>query len=140
MKKMILLAAGILMLGLGYAKVVTDACAQGAAGGDVGAATDNRRERRAGLYMLEQKGVIGENKSAQVQVMPGHEADAAAKAMAAQENNDRLVIFNSVAAKNGQPMVDIQTMNAKNFQCDVPSGTPIEVPNAQGSGYEWKVK
>jgi uncharacterized protein YdbL (DUF1318 family) len=133
MKKVLLIAAGILAVGVG-------AYAQGAAGGDVGAATDNRRERRADLYLLERKGVIGENKSAQVQVMPGHEADAAAQAMVAAENKDRVTIFNSVAAKNGQPMVDIQTMNAKNFQCDVPSGTPIEVPNAQGSSYEWKVK
>ena len=140
MKKIILLAAGILMVGLGYARVVTDACAQGAAGGDVEAATNDRRERRADLYILEQKGVIGENKSGLIQVMPGHSDDAAAKAMVAQENNDRMLVFNSVAAKNVQPMVDIQTMNAKNFQCDVPSGTPIEVPNAQGSAYEWKVK
>jgi uncharacterized protein YdbL (DUF1318 family) len=139
MRKIILIAAGILVIGLGYTKVVIDAYAQSAAE-DVETATDNRRERRADLYILEQKGVIGENKSGLVQVMPGHEADAAAKAMAAQENNDRVIIFNSVAAKNGQPMVDIQTMNAKNFQCDVPSGTPIEVPSAQGGAYEWKVK
>lgn len=139
MRKIILIVAGILVLGLGYARVVADAYAQGASA-DVETATENRRERRADLYNLEKTGVVGENKSAMVQVMPGHEADAAAKAMVAQENNDRMVIFNSVAAKNGQPMVDIQTMNAKNFQCDVPSGTPIEVPSAQGSAYEWKVK
>ena len=139
MRKIILIVAGILVVGLGYTKVVVDAYAQGTSA-DVETATNDRRERRADLYVLEKNGVVGENKSAQVQVMPGHEADTAAKAMVAQENNDRTVIFNSVAAKNGQPMVDIQTMNAKNFQCDVPSGTPIEVLNAQGSAYEWKVK
>jgi uncharacterized protein YdbL (DUF1318 family) len=140
MRKILLIAAGLSVVGLGYTKLAVDAYAQGAAGGDVEAATDNRRERRADLYILEQKGVIGENKSGLIQVMPGHEADAAASAMVDKENSDRMLIFNSVAEKNHQPIADIQTMNAKNFQCDVPSGTPIEVPNAQGSAYEWKVK
>ena len=139
MRKTVLIAAAIVVVGLGYTGGITAAFAQGTSE-DVETATTNRRERRADLYILEQKDVIGENKSGLVQVMPGHSDDAAAKAMVAQENNDRMLVFNSVAAKNGQPMVDIQTMNAKNFQCDVPSGTPIEVPNAQGSAYEWKVK
>ena len=139
MRKIILIVAGILVVGLGYTKVVVDARAQGASA-DVEKATDDRRERRADLYVLQKSGVIGENKSGLVQVMPGHSDDAAAKAMVAQENNDRMVIFNSVIAKNHQSLADVQTMNAKNFQCDVPSGTPIEVPNAAGSAYEWKVK
>ena len=140
MRKIILMAAGILIVGIGYARVVTDAYAQEGISADVETATNSRRDRRADLMILEIKGVIGENKSGLVQIMPGHDADAAASAMVAQENKDRMVIYNSVAAKNGQPMVEIQTMNAKNLQCDASSGTPIEVLNAAGSVYEWKVK
>jgi len=140
MRKIILMAACILVVGLGYAKVVTDAYAQEGFSSDVETATDNRRERRADLMVLEIKGVVGENKSGLVQIMPGHNDDISDNAMVAQENKDRTVIYNSVAAKNGQPMIEIQTMNAKNLQCDASSGTPIEVLNAQGSAYEWKVK
>ena len=140
MRKIILMAAGILVVGLGCARVVTDAYAQEGFSSEVETATNSRRDRRADLMALEIKGVVGENKSGLVQIMPGHDADSAANAMVAQENKDRMVIFNSVAAKNGQPMVDIQTMNAKNLQCDASTGTPIEVLNAQGSAYEWKVK
>jgi uncharacterized protein YdbL (DUF1318 family) len=132
MRRIILIVAGLLAVGLGaYAQGTSD---------DVETATNNRRERRADLYILEQKGVVGENKFGLVQVMSGHENDAAAIAMVAQENKDRLVIYESVKAKNHQALTEIEAMNAKNFQCDVPSGTSIEVPNAQGSAYEWKVK
>ena len=140
MRKIILMAAGILIVGIGYARVVTDAYAQEGISADVETATNSRRDRRADLMVLEIKGAVGENKSGLVQIMPGRDADDAANAMVAQENKDRMVIYNSVAAKNGQPMVEIQTMNAKNLQCDASSGTPIEVLNAAGSVYEWKVK
>jgi len=140
MRKIILIFAGILVVGLGYARVVTDARAQEGISADVETATNSRRDRRADLMVLEIKGVIGENRSGLVQIMPGRDADAAANAMVAQENKDRMVIYNSVVAKNHLPIEEVQTMNAKNLQCDASSGTPIEVLNAQGSAYEWKVK
>jgi uncharacterized protein YdbL (DUF1318 family) len=134
-----LMAAGILAIGLGWVRVQV-ACAQEGISADVEKATNDRRARRPDLMTLEIKGVIGENKSGLVQVMLGHETDAAAAAMEDQENNDRMVIYNSVVAKNNLPMDEVQTMNAKNLQCDASTGTPIEVLNDQGSAYEWKVK
>ncbi|MFA5115512.1 MAG: DUF1318 domain-containing protein [Candidatus Omnitrophota bacterium] len=119
---------------------VTDAYAQGSLSADIEKAALSRRDRRPELIALEQKGIVGENKSGLVQIMPGSGADAAANALVGQENNDRMAIYSSVAAKNGVSLDEVQKMNAKRLQSDAPSGTPVEALNMQSGAYEWKVK
>jgi uncharacterized protein YdbL (DUF1318 family) len=120
--------------------LVTDACAQGSMSPDVEKAAFSRKDRRPALLALEEKGIVGENKSGLVQIMPGQNADAAANALVGQENNDRMVIYRSVAANNGASLDEVQKINAKRLQSDAPSGAPIEVLNEQSKAYEWKVK
>ena len=119
---------------------VTDAYAQGSLSPDVEKAALSRKDRRPMLAALEQKGVVGENRSGLVEVMPGQNADASVNELVSKENSDRAVIYRSVAAKNGVSLDEVQKMNAKRLQSDAPSGTQMEVLNGQSGSYEWKIK
>ena len=65
---------------------------------EVQAALDNRHDRFSQLQALETSGVIGENNRGYVQVL---KADASADAIAAAENSDRRVIYQTIARQNG---------------------------------------
>ncbi len=187
MKKIIIMTAGILAIGLGCARVrveapkepikvdismrldiyqhvskeiddiesivsgskdkgsllgifISNAYAQEGLNSDVESAALRRRDRRSDLVVLQQKGIVGENKSGLVEIRPGQSADAAASALVQQENSDRMVIYRSISAKNGASLDEVEKMYAKRLQSDAPSGTPVETLNAQGSAYEWKIK
>ena len=187
MRKVILMVAGILVIGLGCARVrveapkepikvdismrldiyqhvakelddiesivsgskdkgsllnifVTDAYAQGSLNPDVEKAALSRKDRRPELVALEQKGIVGENKSGLVEIRPGQNDDTAVNELVSKENSDRMVIYRSVSAKNGVSIDEVQKMNAKRLQSDAPSGAPIEVLNGQSGSYEWKAK
>jgi uncharacterized protein YdbL (DUF1318 family) len=119
---------------------VTDACAQEGLSPDVEKAALSRKDRRPMLAALEQKGVVGENKSGLVEIVPGQNGDASVSELVSKENNDRMVIYRSVSAKNGASLDEVQKMYAKRLQSDAPSGTPTQVLNGQSGSYEWKVK
>ena len=66
---------------------------------------------------------------------PGR-ADSTVESLVQAENNDRLVIFEGVAKKNGTSVAKVRKLYAKNLQEDAPSGTPVQNPD-DGS---WAVK
>lgn len=112
---------------------VTDAFAEELSA-DVEQAALRRRDRRSELVSLESKGIVGENKLGLVEIRNASAADPSAKALVSAENNDRMVIYQGVAKKNGTSVVEVQKMYAARLQQDAPSSTPIEV----GGG--WTVK
>ncbi len=61
-------------------------------------ALDSRRARKGTLDELKQKGVLGENNHGYVEVLS---ADPAAKSLAAAENRDRKVIYETIAQQHG---------------------------------------
>lgn len=92
-----------------------------------------RKDRRAQLVALQQAGMAGETLSGLVMIKGS--GDAAAENIVRDENNDRMVIYNSIASKNGTSVEDVKKLYAERLQKDAPPGTPIEV----GSG-NWQVK
>ncbi|MDD5073231.1 MAG: DUF1318 domain-containing protein [Candidatus Omnitrophica bacterium] len=102
---------------------------------EVQQAAARRKARYAELTSLEEKGVIGENRSGMVEAKgSGAPAD-----LISAENADRMAIYKEISQKNGAPLGDVQKLYAQRLQNDAPAGTPIEVMNASGS-YEWKNK
>ncbi len=99
-----------------------------------------RKERVSKLHALEGQGVVGENKSGLVKLMDSSSGDASLEELIAAENQDRMVIYNSVAAKNNSSVEEIQKVYAKRLQGDAPVGTPVEVLNKETGSYEWKKK
>lgn len=106
---------------------------------EVEAAVSNRRDRRSALVAWEGKGVIGENKSGLVEVRLQSKATPDVEDLVRAENRDRMVIYKSVAEKNGSSVQEVQRLYAKRLQADAPAGTPIQVPDDKGS-YVWKIK
>ncbi len=94
-----------------------------------------RKDRRSELSVWESKGVVGENKSGLVEIRNSSAADSSVQRLVSAENNDRMLIYRAVAAKNKSSVEEVQKLYAKRLQDDAPGGTPIEIP---GSG--WKVK
>jgi uncharacterized protein YdbL (DUF1318 family) len=117
---------------------VSDAYAQEALSPEVEAAVAGRRDRRSMLSALEAQGIVGENRSGLVEIRNSQMA-AAAEDLVRLENQDRMVIYNSVAQKNGSPLREVQRLYAKRLQADAPSGTPIEILSEDGSS-SWTVK
>ena len=85
-----------------------------------------RKARLPALTSLESSGVVGENAAGLVVVRSG--GDPSAGAIVSDENNDRMVIYGEIAAKNGTPVSDVQKLYAERLQRDAPAGTPIETP------------
>ena len=63
------------------------------------------------------------NKSGLVEVK---DAQAGTEALVSAENNDRMVIYNAIAEKNGSSVQEVEHIYAKRLQADAPAGTPIE--------------
>jgi len=96
-----------------------------------------RKDRYQALVEWEQKGVIGENRSGMVEVRKSSGdsvADATIRQIVSGENSDRLVIYGSVAKKNGTSIEEVKRLYAQRLQGSAPQGTPIE--GASG----WQVK
>ncbi|HNX80623.1 MAG TPA: DUF1318 domain-containing protein [Candidatus Omnitrophota bacterium] len=101
---------------------------------DVEAAALRRRDRLSNLEAYESKGVLGESKQGLVVIQSADKADTQARALVESENSDRLVIYQSVARKNGIPLADVQKMYAKKLQQNAPAGTPLETESG------WQIK
>ena len=107
---------------------------------EVQAAALRRKDRRDQLISLAEKGIIGENKSGLLVIRLSDKADASATKLVNEENRDRMIIYQSVAQKNGSSVEEVQKLYAKRLQQDALVGTPIEVfDNARGS-FEWTIK
>lgn len=118
---------------------IRDAYADEELSPEVQQAASRRKDRRAELVSWQEKGVIGENRSGLVQIRMPEKANSTAEALVAAENNDRMVIYQEVAKKNGSSIAEVQRLYAKRLQADAPTGTPIEIQNAAGT-YEWQIK
>jgi len=100
-----------------------------------------RRKNRIGeLYAFESKGIIGENRAGLLELRGSPAESASARQLIEQENNDRMIIYRSVASKNKTSVEEVQKIYAKRLQSDAPSGTPIETRNEASGSYEWKTK
>lgn len=111
------------------------AYAQEGLGADVEQAALRRRDRLAALSSQESKGVVGENDAGQVEIRKSQAADSSVRELVSAENADRLIIYKSIAKKNGTSLEDVQKLYAKKLQGSAPSGTPIEVASSN-----WQIK
>jgi uncharacterized protein YdbL (DUF1318 family) len=112
--------------------MIADAYAQEGFGADVEAAAARRRDRRGKLTVLMRQGAIGENRVGLLEV---RNAVAGADTLVSQENEDRMLIYRAIAAKNGTSLEEVQKPYAKRLQQDAPAGAPLQA--ADGS---WSVK
>jgi len=120
--------------------ITPNAYAQEGFGKNVEDAAYRRKDRRPLLLSLEEQGIAGENKSGLVEIRETAKADSKTQELVRQENNDRMVIYQAVAQKNGTSVDEVQKLYAKRLQADAGSGTPIEVLNASTNRYEWQSK
>lgn len=93
---------------------------------DVEQAALRRRDRRPQLAALESAGVVGENRSGLVEIRNASGAEPSAKALVSAENADRMIIYKSVAQKNGTSVDEVQKLYANRLQQDAPAGALIE--------------
>jgi len=98
-----------------------------------------RKDRLPALQAAMQQGIIGENKSGLVTVVNQAAADASVQSLVNEENNDRMMIYQALAAKNNTSVADIQSVYASRLHNDAPSGAFIEARTGSGS-FEWKRK
>jgi uncharacterized protein YdbL (DUF1318 family) len=99
-----------------------------------------RKNRLAELSSWLQKGVVGENKSGLLEIKNTVTSDDYLKQLVKAENNDRMIIYESLAKKNNTSAEEIQKLYAQKLQEKALLGTPIEVFNASSGTYEWKIK
>ena len=118
----------------------SNAYAQEGMSPEVEQAALRRKARIDELRALESKGIVGENRMGQVEIRDAAQANDSARQLIAAENQDRMVIYQAVAAKNGTSVEEVQKPYAKRLIADAPSGTPVEVLNDASGAYEWKVK
>jgi len=100
----------------------------------------SRRGRLSDLASWESKGVVGENKLGLVEIRNAGAADSSVGQLVQAENSNRMVIYQSIAEKNGTSVEEVQKIYAQRLQNDAPSGTPIEVLDQSTGQYTWKVK
>lgn len=115
--------------------LVSKAYAQELLSPEVEQAALRRKDRFAELSSWEAKGVIGENKNALVEVRNPQGAEPSVSQIVDGENADRMIIYESVAKKNGTSLEEVQKLYAKRLQANAPTGTPIEAPDST-----WQVK
>ena len=113
--------------------LVSEAYADEGLAPEVEQAALRRKERRAELILLEEKGIIGENKLGLLELrLVGYNLGFPFD----DENSDRMIIYEAVAKKNGSSVEEVQKLYAKRLQADAASGTPIEVFNSAAGLYE----
>ena len=112
---------------------VGNAYAEDGLGVDVEQAALRRKDRLSELAAMEEKGIIGENKSGLVEIK--NEPSLSDQGLVEAENSDRMIIYKAVAEKNGTSVDDVQHLYAKRLQADAPAGTPVE---DESSG--WRIK
>ncbi len=105
--------------------VGTAYAAEGGLAPEVEAAAYSRRDRRAAVMGLLGSGAVGENNAGLLEVRGGG-SDAAS--VTAAENADRLVIYRSIASKNGTSVEEVQKIYAERLRSEAPSGSPVQDP------------
>lgn len=96
-----------------------------------------RKDRRDALVKLQSQGIIGENKSGLIEL---RKVGVNSGFPLNDENSDRMIIYQAIAAKNGSSVQDVQKLYAKRLQSDAVAGTPIEVLDQSTGSYQWKIK
>ena len=86
-----------------------------------------RKARYNELTSLEAAGVVGETRDGLVAVRGS--SDARVEQLVKDENQDRMIIYDEIAFKNGTSVEDVQKIYAERLQQSAPSGTPIETKN-----------
>ena len=119
---------------------VSNAYAEDGLSSEVEQAALRRKDRRPQLIAFQQNGAIGENKSGLLEIRDASKADSSAQSFVAAENSDRMIIYQSVAKKNGTSVEEVKKLYALRLQSDAPSGTPIEVLDESTGSYSWKLK
>ena len=100
-----------------------------------------RKDRRAQISAWQAKGAVGENKSGLLEVRKSQELNASVEELIKAENNDRMVIYKAIAAKNNSSVEAVQKRYVEKYlHRDAPPGTPLEVLNEATGAYEWKIK
>lgn len=122
---------------LGY--FISCAFAQEGLSPEVEQAALKRRDRSKELIPLQEKGIIGENKAGLIEIKDVASAGSLGQLVKA-ENDDRMLIYRSLAEKNNTSAEEIQRLYAARLQKDAPFGTPIEVLNQSSGAFEWKIK
>lgn len=102
---------------------------------DVERAAMSRKARYDDLVSAQSSGLIGENNSGLVELRSSGQGDASLRGLVSAENDDRMVIYRSVAKKNGATLDEVKGIYANKLQSNAPSGTPI-----QSKSGEWKTK
>lgn len=97
----------------------------------VEAAALRRKDRLLALTSAQSQGIIGENKSALVEIMSPEGADSSMQDLVEAENSDRMAIYQALAGKNGTSVAEVQTLYAKRLQDSAPDGTPIQTSSGQ---------
>lgn len=97
-------------------------------------AIERRRDRKHALDVWESKGVLGENRMGFVVVKDAAAADMSALSLVSEENNDRQIIYQYIARKNGASVDETGKVFAERIQAAAPAGTPVE------SGSGWTIK
>ena len=98
---------------------------------DIKDAIDRRKARRADLFNWESSSSIGERADGFVEIK-STSVDATVSRLVEDENNDRRVIYQYVAQKNGTSFEETAKIFAKRIQKHVPAGTPIEIVDSSG--------
>ncbi len=93
---------------------VESAHAEDSFGPEVEKAAISRRDRKPQLVSLEESGVVAENNLGLVEIRG--DVDSSIKALVEAENNDRMVIYRAIAAKNGISIEEVQKIYAKKLQ------------------------
>lgn len=120
--------------------VLGSAYAQESLGPEVEQAALRRRDRVPALNNLQEKGVIGENKLGLLEIRLSQQTDTKVTILIKEENSDRMIIYGSIAAKNGTSIEEVQKLYAKRLQKDAPIGTPVEILNESKGSYVWEIK
>ena len=94
--------------------LIPSAYAQEGLSPEVEQAALNRRDRKLQLVSLEQSGVVAENNLGLVEIKGN--SDSSINSLIEAENNDRMVIYRALAAKNGISVEEVQKIYAKKLQ------------------------
>lgn len=120
--------------------IFKNAYAQEGLSPEVEQAALRRRDRKAQLSQWQAKGVIGENQAGLVEIRSAAAANPALEALVKAEDEDRMIIYRSIAKKNNSSLEEVQKIYAQRLRNDAPSGTPIEAPDDATGIMAWKIK
>lgn len=99
-----------------------------------------RKDRKLELASWQSKGVAGENSKGLLEIKDTKNANYLLEELIKAENNDRMIIYKSLAQKNDISLEEMQSLYAKRLQDDAPSGTPIELLNDNTGESKWEFK